>query len=108
MNVFDCLNPFRFKAVLFVYISIATVVHFLFAFLFNFNQFFAGGVKFYSAIFVLGDKISSMQQIADIRYRVFMPVFLVMAVVLGVTLILAKKLGCNARLVDRKVLTGKY
>lgn len=91
-----------------VSMAIATLVHFLFAFLFNFNQFFAGGVKFYSAIFVYGDKISSMQQISDIRYRVFMPVFLVMAVILGVTLILAKKLGCNSRLVDRKVLTGKY
>ena len=82
----------------------ATVAHFLFALLFGFNQFFAGGVKFFSAIFVYGKDISAMTQILDIRYRVFIPVFVVMNVILSVTVILAKKLGCNTRLLDRKAL----
>ena len=82
----------------------AVIIQFLLAFLFAFNQFFAGGVKFFSAIFVYGDRITSMAQISEIRYRVFMPVFLVIAIWLCATVILAKKLGCNSRLLSRKEL----
>lgn len=83
---------------------LATVVHFLFALLFAFNQFFAGGVKFVSAIFVYGSDMQSLSQISEIRYRVFMPVFFAFSVMYCVNIILAKKLGRDARLLDRKQL----
>ena len=83
---------------------IATVVHFLFALLFAFNQFFAGGVKFVSAIFVFGSDIQSLSQISEIRYRVFLPVFFAFSVMYCVNLLLAKRFGRDARLLDRKKL----
>ena len=82
----------------------AVVIQFLFALLFLFNQFFAGGVKFFSALLVYGDKIQDMAQISEIRYRVFMPVFFVLAVFMCVTVVLGKKLGCDSRLLSRKEL----
>lgn len=82
----------------------ATVIHFLFALLFAFNQFFAGGVKFVSAIIVYGADIEKLSQISEIRYRVFMPMFVAFGVIYCVNLILAKKLGRDARLQDRKQL----
>ena len=82
----------------------AVIIQFLFALLFVFNQFFAGGVKFFSALLVYGSGIEAMTQISEIRYRVFMPVFLVLAIFLCVILLLAKKLGCDSRLESRKEL----
>ena len=84
----------------------AVIIQFLFALLFAFNQFFAGGVKFFSALFVYGNEITDMTQIFDIRYRVFMPVFFALAILLCITVVLSKKLGCNSRLVSRKELCG--
>ena len=83
---------------------IATVVHFLFAMLFSFNQFFAGGVKYVSAIFVYGTDIRKLSQISEIRYRVFMPVFLAFSIMYCINILLAKRFGCDARLRDRKQL----
>ena len=82
----------------------AVIIQFLFALLFVFNQFFAGGVKFFSALLVYGRGIEAMTQIAEIRYRVFMPVFFVLAIFTCAILILAKKLGCDSRLESRKEL----
>lgn len=83
---------------------IATLIHFLFALLFAFNQFFAGGVKFTSAIIVYGADIQKLAQISEIRYRVFIPVFFAFSVIYCVNLVLAKRLGCDARLQDRRQL----
>lgn len=84
--------------------AIATVIQFLFALLFKFNQILSGGVKFISALIVYGSDMKSLDDIANIRYRVFIPVFIALGVIYAITLIIGKKIGCEKRIKSRSEL----
>lgn len=89
-NIFSC-----------VFASVGT---FLISLLFTFNRFVAGGVKYISSLIAYGNRISDAEQIANVRYRYAIPVFVALFIVYSVVICLSKKLGAAKRLKDRAEL----
>ena len=84
----------------------AGIIHFLFALLFGFQSFVAGGVRFISAIIEYGSSLVSSEQIDGMGYGIFIIVFFVSGIVYCIDIALAKRFGCQKRLIDREELTG--
>lgn len=86
--------------------AIASVAHFLFALLFSFEAFIAGGVRFVAALVKFGDKLNLKSFKGELEAVDTIPFFLLFAVIYIAVMILCGKLGARARLKSRKELTG--
>ena len=97
----------RFSPLVTVFSSLtAVILHFLFALLFGFQGFAAGGVRFISALIKYGSSLASHEQIDSMGYGIFIVVFFVLGVLYSIEITAAKKFGCQKRLIDRENLTG--
>ncbi len=85
---------------------IATAMHFLFALLFSFEAFCAGGVKFIAALIKFGSAINSDTFSGKLDRFDLIPFFFVNSAVYIVIMLLFGKLGERRRLSDRAALTG--
>ncbi len=85
----------------------ASVGVFLVSLLFTFNRFVSGGVKYIASLIAYGNRISDAEQIANVKYRYAIPVFVGMFVIYSVAICIFKKLGADKRLKDRAALTGQ-
>lgn len=86
--------------------AIAFVAHFLFALLFSFEAFAAGGVKFIASLVKFGSKLN-LKSFSDTLSPVdSIPYFFLFAALYIVVMIVCGKLGAKARIKSRKELTG--
>lgn len=87
--------------------AIGSVIHFLFAFLFNFEGFCAGGVRFVTALIKYGRGLNH-NSLMDALGRVdFIPFFFMISALYIGLMIVFGKLGEFMRLADRQELTGQ-
>lgn len=86
--------------------SIASLMHFLFALLFSFEAFAAGGVKFISALVQFGTKLNLSGFSGKLDIIATIPFFFLVALVYVSVMITFGKLGEKRRLISRKELTG--
>lgn len=85
--------------------ALASVGTFLISLLFKFDRFVAGGVKYIASLIAYGNRISDAEQIANVRYRYAIPVFIGLFVVYSVVICVFKRLGADKRIKDRTELT---
>jgi len=86
--------------------AIAAVAHLLFAMLFSFEAFAAGGVKFVAALVKFGEKLNLKSFSGKLLLTDSIPFFLIFAILYIAVMILCGKLGQRARIRSRKELTG--
>ena len=84
--------------------AIATVMHFIFALLFNFEAFSAGGVRFITALVRFGGALNSNTFMGTLTRADFIPFFLVNSLFYIAVMIAFGKLGEHKRLTDREKL----
>lgn len=112
VNAILCIISFRegYKAaycsVVFTMISgiAATVIHFLFALLFGFEAFCAGGVRSITALVNFGATLASSSFMDKLTPLDFTIVFFINSLAYCVFMTISKKLGAKRRLIDRAEL----
>ncbi len=85
--------------------ALGSVVHFLFAFLFNFEGFCAGGVRFVTALIKYGRNLNSNTLMDSLSRVDFIPFFFMVSALYIAVMIVFGKLGEYMRLADRQELT---
>ena len=85
---------------------IAAVIHLIFALLFNFEAFAAGGVKFMTALIKFGSALNSNTFMGTLDRLDFIPFFALNSLIYIGVMILFGKLGAYRRLCDRQGLKG--
>ena len=85
---------------------IASLLHFIFALLFSFEAFCAGGVKFITALVRFGSKLNSNTFMGELDRFDFIPFFFINAAIYIAIIIVFGKLGESQRLYDREELTS--
>ena len=86
--------------------TIASLLHFVFALLFNFEAFCAGGVRFITALVRFASKLNSNTFMGTLDRFDFIPFFFINAAVYIAIMIAFGKLGEYKRLADREDLTS--
>ena len=86
---------------------IASAIHLVFALLFSFEAFAAGGVRFITALFRFGDALNGNTFMGTLGRADFIPFFILNSLVYIAVIILLGKLGEKNRLKQRESLTGK-
>lgn len=86
--------------------AIATLLHLVFALLFNFEAFSAGGVKSITALIRFGADLNSNALTSSLTRLDFIPFFLLNSLVYIGIMIGFGKLGEHMRLADREELIG--
>ena len=86
--------------------AIAAIMHLVFAMLFSFEAFAAGGVKFISALIKFGEKLNLRSFSGKLLLTDSIPFFIIFAALYIAVMILCGKLGQRARIKSRKELTG--
>ena len=86
--------------------AIATLLHLVFALLFNFEAFSAGGVRSITALIRFGSDLNSNALTSSLTRLDFIPFFLLNSLVYIGTIIGFGKLGQYKRLADREELLG--
>lgn len=82
-------------------------IHLIFAIIFRFNVFFAGGAKYVTAILLYGSDITSVSQLSEIRYRILIPVLIAIALLYFADIAVFKKIGVQKRIKDRKSMMSE-
>ena len=82
----------------------ATVLHLLFAMLFKFQAFAAGGTRFLAGLLYNGRDVTYDSLINETPYLLFVGVFLGYAALYTAALTVAKYLGAQKRIIDRAEL----
>ena len=83
----------------------ATVMHLLFALLFSFEAFSAGGVRFIVGLYKFGSRLSESSLIANLPRIEFIGIFIVNSLVYCALMTAAKAIGAKRRIIDRHILT---
>lgn len=86
--------------------AIASLAHFLFALLFNFEAFASGGVKFVAALVKFGGKLNIKSFSGELKAADSIPFFFLFALLYLAVMIVCGRLGAKARIKSRKELTG--
>lgn len=86
--------------------AMAAVMHFIFALLFNFEAFSAGGVRFITALVRFGSALNSNTFMGTLTRADFIPFFFLNSLIYVAIMIAFGKLGEYKRLADREDLTG--
>ncbi len=86
--------------------AIASILHFLFALLFSFQAFIAGGVRFATALVKLGTHIRPSSLTDDIKITDMIPFFFIYSLIYIAVMTVFGKIGERNRLRDRRSLTG--
>ena len=86
----------------------ASVMHFLFALLFNFEAFSSGGVKFITALFKFGSKLNNNSLTESLTRVDFIPFFFLVSLLYVGIMIGFGKIGEFMRMASRQELTGSY
>ncbi len=86
--------------------AVASILHFIFALLFNFEAFSSGGVRFITALIRFGSSLNSNTFMGTLTRVDFIPFFFINALVYIAVMIGFGKLGEYKRLADREDLTG--
>ena len=87
--------------------AIATLIHFVFALLFSFEAFCAGGVRFITALVRFGSSLNSNTFMGTLTRVDFIPFFFINSLVYVALMISFGKLGQYKRLADREDLLGE-
>ncbi len=86
--------------------GMAVVAHLLFAMLFRFQAFVAGGVRFATGLFCHGSRITEELLTEKTPYGMFLLTFAFYGVIYIIVLAVARYLGVNRHIVDRAELRG--
>ncbi len=84
----------------------ATIIHFIYALLFGFEAFAAGGVKFISALIKFGSSLNSPTFFGKLERIDMIPFFFINSLIYIAVIIIFGKIGEKMRLRDRKGLAG--
>ncbi len=84
----------------------ATLVHFIYALLFGFEAFAAGGVKFIAALIKFGSSLDSSTFFGKLGRIDMIPFFFINSLVYIAVMIIFGKIGEKMRLRDRNGLAG--
>lgn len=87
--------------------AIASLIHFVFALLFSFEAFCAGGVRFITALVRFGSSLNSNTFMGTLSRVDFVPFFFINSFIYVALMIAFGKLGQHKRLADREELLGK-
>lgn len=87
-------------------VAIASLAHLLFALLFSFEAFAAGGVKFIAALVKFGGRLNIKSFAGELTPIDSIPFFFLLALLYLAVMIVCGKLGAVARIKSRKELTG--
>ncbi len=86
--------------------AVASLIHFIFALLFNFAAFSAGGVRFITALIKLGSSVRHNSFSEDIGAVEMIPFFFLNAVIYIGVMTAFGMIGAKRRISDRETLTG--
>ncbi len=84
------------------------VIHLIFAIIFRFNVFFAGGAKYVTALFLYRTSLTSISQISEIRYRILIPTLIFIALLYFADITVLKKIGASKRIKDRESMMSEH
>ena len=85
--------------------AMATVMHLLFALLFSFEAFSAGGVRFIVGLYKFGSRLSESSLIANLPRSEFIVIFIVNSLIYCALMAVAQAIGAKRRIIDRRDLT---